>query len=93
MALVNTNFSLNIVAFRVCHLLHRSQNDLKLERIGTNQSSMDLNHDSVSLVEFSPSPCVELKWISMKLSPSQVKKNFFFFKKKIIKIIKINSKF
>ena len=95
MALVNTNFSLNIVAFRVCHLLHRSQNDLKLERIGTNQSSVDLNHDSVSLVEFSPSPCIELKWISMKLSPSQVKKNFFFKKKKnkikLSKLIK-NSK-
>ena len=67
---------------RVCHLLYRSQNDLKLERIGTNQSSMDLNHDSVLLVEFSPSPCFELERISMKLFPSQVKKNFLNKKKK-----------
>ena len=58
----------------MCHLLHRSQNDLKLERISTNQNSVDLNHDSVSLVAFSPSPCVKLKWISMKLSPRQVLK-------------------
>ena len=43
---------------------------------------MDLNHDSVLLVEFSPSPCIELEWISMKLFPSQVKKNFFKKKKK-----------
>ena len=64
---------------RVCHLLYRSQNDSKLERIGTNQSSMDLKHNSVLLVEFSPSPCIELKWISMKLFPSQAKRNFFFF--------------
>ena len=45
-----------------------------------NQSSMDLNHDSVSLIEFLPGPCFELERISM--SHSQVKlKNFFFFKK------------
>ena len=55
---------------RMCHLLYRRQNDLKLERIGTNQSSMDIDQDSVLLVEFSPSPCVELKQISMKLFPS-----------------------
>ena len=29
---------------------------------------MDLKHNSVLLVEFSPSPCLELKRISMKLS-------------------------
>ena len=62
---------------RVYHLLYRSQNNLKLERISMNQSSMDLNQDNVLLVEFSPSPCIELKRISMKLFPSQVKKNFF----------------
>ena len=100
MALVNTNFSLNIIALdKIDHIcffffffLKKKRETLKkkLERIGMNQSSMDLNHDSVSLVEFLPSPCVELKWISMKLSPSQVKKNFFFKKKKKKKIIKIN---
>ena len=53
-----------------------------------NQSSMDLNHDSVSLIEFSPGPCFVLERISM--SHSQVNlKNFFFFKKKI-KAININ---
>ena len=57
---------------RMCHLLYRRQNDLKLERIGANQSSMDINQDNVLLVEFSPSPRVELKRISMKLFPSQV---------------------
>ena len=50
---------------------------------------MDINQDNVLLVEFSPSPCVELKRISMKLFPSQVKKNFFF-KKKIIKKKKLS---
>ena len=64
------------------HLPNQSWKSLKLERIGTNQSSMDLNHNSVLLVEFSPSPCVELERISMKLFPSQVKKNFFFKKNK-----------
>ena len=44
-----------------------------------NQSSMDLNHDSVSLIEFSPGPCFELEWISM--SHSQVKLKNFFLKK------------
>ena len=44
-----------------------------------NQSSMDLNHDSVSLIEFSPGPCFELEWIST--SHSQVKLKNFFFKK------------
>ena len=40
-----------------------------------NQSSMDLNHDSVSLIEFSPDPGLELERISM--SHSQIKlKNF-----------------
>ena len=58
------------------------KNDLKLEQISANQSSMDLKHNRVLLVEFSPSPCIELKRISMKLSPSQVKKNFFLKKKK-----------
>ena len=62
---------------RMCHLLYHSQNDLKLERIGTNQSSMDLNHDRVLLVEFSLDSCFELERISM--SHSQVKlQNFFF---------------
>ena len=46
-----------------------------------NQSSMDINQDNVLLVEFLPSPCIELKRISMKLFPSQVKKNFFLKKK------------
>ena len=68
-----------MIGCATCYI--RSQNDLKLERIGANQSSMDLNHDSVLLVKFSPSPCVELKRISMKLFPSQVKKNFFLKKK------------
>ena len=54
-----------------------------------NQSSMDLNHDSVSLIEFSPGPCFELERISTKSFPSQVKE-FFFFQKKKIKAIKIN---
>ena len=54
-----------------------------------NQSSMDLNHDSVLLIEFSPGPCFELERISTKSFPSQVKKKFFF-KKKIIKAININ---
>ena len=64
---------------RMCHLLNHSQNDLKLERIGTNQSSMDLNHDRVLLIEFSPDSCFELEQISM--SHSQVKlQNFFFLK-------------
>ena len=54
---------------------------------------MDINQDNVLLVEFSPSPCFELKRISMKLFPSQVKKNFFFLKKnnkkkKLSKLIK-----
>ena len=45
-----------------------------------NQSSMDLNQDSVSLIEFSPGPCFELERIST--NHSQVKlKNFFFLKK------------
>ena len=57
---------------RMCHLLYHSQNDLRLERIGTNQSLMDINRDNVLLVEFSPSPRVELKQVSMKLFPSQV---------------------
>ena len=49
-----------------------------------NQSSMDLNHDSVLLIEFSHGPCFELERISM--SHSQVKlKNFFLNKKKKIK--------
>ena len=43
---------------RVCHLLNHSQNDLKLERISMNQSSMDLDHDSVLLVEFSQVPAL-----------------------------------
>ena len=46
-----------------------------------NQSSIDLNHNSVLLVEFSPSPCFELERISAKSFPSQVKKNFFLKKK------------
>ena len=62
---------------RVYHLLYRSQNDLKLERIGMNQSSMDLNHNSVLLVEFSPSPGFELEWISTKSFLNQVKRIFF----------------
>ena len=33
-----------------------------------NQSSMDLNHDSVSLIEFSPDPYFELERISMSHS-------------------------
>ena len=37
---------------RMCHLLYHGQNDLKLERIGTNQSLMDINRDNVLLVEF-----------------------------------------
>ena len=53
-----------------------------------NQSSMDLNHDSVSLIEFSPDPYFKLERISM--SHSQVKLKNFFFKKKIIKAININ---
>ena len=48
---------------------------------------MDLNHDGVLLVEFLPSPCFELEWISTKSFPSQVKRNFFFFLKKIKQII------
>ena len=49
----------------------------KLGRIGANQSSMDLNHDRVLLIEFSLDSCFELEWISM--SHSQVKlQNFFF---------------
>ena len=55
---------------RMYHLLYHSQNDLKLEQIGTNQSSTDLKHDSVLLIEFSPSPCFVLKQISMKSFPS-----------------------
>ena len=46
-----------------------------------NQSSMDLNHDSVSLIKFSPGPCFELERISTKSFQSQVKKNFFLKKK------------
>ena len=36
-----------------------------------NQSSMDLNHDSASLIEFSPDSGFELEWIST--NHSQVK--------------------
>ena len=43
---------------------------------------MDLDHDSVLLVEFSPIPYFELERISTKSFPSQVKSKFFFFKKK-----------
>ena len=45
---------------------------------------MDLNHDSVSLIEFSPGPCFELEQINM--SHSQVKLKNFLFKKKAISI-------
>ena len=47
-----------------------------------NQSSMDLNHDGVSLIEFSSDPYFKLEWINT--SHSQIKLKNFFFKKKII---------
>ena len=50
-----------------------------------NQSSMDLNHDSVSFIEFSPDPGFELERISTNHSKVKLK-NFFFFLKKAINI-------
>ena len=50
---------------------------------------MNLNHDRVLLIEFSPGPCFELERISTKSFPSQVKRIFFKKKKKKKKINKI----
>ena len=69
-------------------LLYHSQNDFKLEQIGVNQSSIDLNHDSVSLIKFSPGPCFELEWISTTQSQVQLKN--LKKKKKVIEAININ---
>ena len=66
-----------MIGCATCYIIAKMT--LKLEQISTNQSSMDLHQDSVSLIEFSPGPCFELEWISM--SHSQVKLKNFFLKK------------
>ena len=69
MALVNTDFSLNIVALdKIDHIFFKETLKKKLERIGMNQSQRGYNHDRVCHLLYRSQNDLKLERISTNQS-------------------------